>query len=214
MSARKCCVGLALVLALAGLPAGATVPPPGDAAEISRAEAYLNAVTTLKARFMQVAPSGDVAEGTAYISRPGRMRLDYDPPSPILVVADGKVLYYFDKKLQQTSYFDLDSTPAGVLIKPEVKLDGEDLKVTKVAHQPGVVDITVARRSDPGQGRITLVFTESPFQLRQWQVVDPQGQTTTVSLFDAQTGLAFNKDLFVFSDPRATGLPDLSPSRP
>jgi outer membrane lipoprotein-sorting protein len=198
-------LGLSLLLAV---PAGAAVTS-SDQSELAKAEAYLNSVSTLKARFLQIGPDGSTAEGTLYLSRPGRLRLDYDPPSPILVVADGSFLIYYDRKLGQVSYLGLDSSPAGILVKPQVKLDGDDLKVTGVAHQPGVLDVTVIRRHDPGDGRVTLVFSQAPFQLRQWQVVDPQGLTTTVSLFDAQTGLPLDKDLFHFVDPRNGVGPDL-----
>ncbi len=181
-----------------------------DRADVDKAENYLNGITTLKARFLQVGPDGGTAEGTVLMSRPGRLRLDYDPPSPIQVYADGNFLIYFDKQLKQVSYVGLDSSPAGILVRAKVKLDAEDLKVTKVSHQPGILNVTVIKASDPGQGRITLVFTQSPFQLRQWQVTDPQGQVTTVSLFDAETGLALDKDLFYFKDPSLGHGPDLS----
>lgn len=203
-------VVLAIGLSAAALPAVAAVPASSDQEEIQKAETYLNGVTTLRARFMQVAPDGNTAEGTVFLSRPGRMRLEYDPPSPVLVVADGNFLIYYDKKLKQVSYVGLDSTPAGILVSPSIKLEGGDLTVTKVAHQPGVTNLTVIKAKDPAQGKITLVFTDSPFQLRQWQVTDQQGQITTVSLFDAQTGVSLDRDLFYFKDPRSDDGPDLS----
>lgn len=199
-----------LSVMLAGFPASSAVSASTDQAEIDRAEEYLNGVTTLKAHFMQVSPDGSTTDGTVYLSRPGHLRLDYEPPSPIQVIADGHFLIYFDKELKQVSYLDLDASPAGVLVRAKVKLSGEDLKVTKVAHQPGVLNITVIKAEDPGQGSITLVFTQSPFQLRQWQVTDPQGQITTVSLFDAETGVAIDKNLFFFKDPNLGHGPDLS----
>ena len=199
---------IGLVLALGGA-AGAAAPVGNDQAEIAKAEAYLNGIGTLRARFMQVGPDGGTVEGTVYLSRPGHRRLEYDPPSPVLVIADGRFLIYYDKQLKQVSYVGLDSTPAGILVKPQIRLDGDDLKVARVGRQPGVLNITVVNKNDPGQGRITLVFTEQPLQLRQWQVTDPQGQMTTVSLFDAHDGLALNKDLFVFDDPNFSGQPYL-----
>ncbi|MBY0431339.1 MAG: outer membrane lipoprotein carrier protein LolA, partial [Rhodospirillales bacterium] len=81
-----------------------------DLADVQRVEDYLNGITTLQARFLQASPNGATAEGTAYISRPGKMRLAYDPPSPILVVADGRMLVYYDSELKETSYAPLDST--------------------------------------------------------------------------------------------------------
>ncbi|CAA7622853.1 Outer-membrane lipoprotein carrier protein [Magnetospirillum sp. LM-5] len=175
-----------------------------DKADVERAEEYLNSFTTLRARFLQTAPNGSQAEGTAYFSRPGRMRLQYDPPSPMLVVADGTFLIVHDKELDAPSYIPLDSTPAGILVRKNVHLDGKDVAVTKVGRAPGILTVSMVQADDPGQGELTLVFTERPFALKQWRVLDPQGNVTQVSLFDTQTGLSFDPKLFEFKDPSNT----------
>jgi outer membrane lipoprotein-sorting protein len=173
-----------------------------DRADVQRVEDYLNAVTTLKARFLQIAPNGAQAEGDAFLSRPGKMRLQYDPPSPLLVVADGRFLIVHDKQLGDPSWIPLDSTPAGILVRKDVRLEGADVTVTRVGHQPGVVTVSMVETSDPGAGELTLVFSERPFELRQWRVVDTQGQTTTVSLYETQTGMRLDPRLFEFRDPK------------
>ena len=77
------------VLALPALLLASPRPPPprrlsaADRADIARAETWLNNLRTLKARFLQIAQGGAAAEGTAWISRPGRMRFEYDPPEPL-----------------------------------------------------------------------------------------------------------------------------------
>ena len=190
----------ALLLTAAARPAFALTAV--DQAAVDQAEQYFDQVHTLKAHFVQEAANGAETQGTLYLDRPGKLRLEYAPPSPILVVAQGGTLVYYDKQLQQVTYVDLDSTMAGVLVRSEVKLDQGDLEVTKVGHQPGNVMVTVTKRQDPHGGRITLVFTEKPFQLRQWQVVDQQGQITNVTLYDAQSGLPLDDALFTFKDPR------------
>lgn len=200
----KIFIGLILLL-LAGPALAAS-----EAQEIAKAETWLNQVKTLTARFLQASPDGGSVEGTVSLWRPGRLRLDYDPPSPILLIADGSWLIYYDRQLDQTSYVGLDSSPAGILVRADVRLDSGDLKLLKLGHQPGLLEITVAKRDDPGAGRITLVFTEAPFQLRQWRVVDPEGKTTTVSLFDARTGVELDPKLFEFHNPNATDQPYLS----
>lgn len=172
-----------------------------DKADVARAEAYLNSVTTLKARFLQIAGSGNQAEGTAYLSRPGRMRLQYDPPSPMLVVADGTFLIVHDKELGEPSYIPLGSTPAGVLVRENVQLIGKDVTVTRVVRLPGVLNVSLVETDEPDAGELTLVFSESPFALRQWRVVDAQGTTTTVSLYESQAGLKLDPKLFEFKDP-------------
>lgn len=178
---------------------------PTDLEHVGRAEAYLNGITTLKARFLQVAPSGATAEGTAYLSRPGRMRLDYDPPSPIQIIADGRFLIYYDKQLEQTSYLGINDTPAGILVRPSVRLTGGDVRVVGVDRSRGLVHVSLIQSKDPGAGTITLTFTENPFELRQWRVRDAQGQITTVQLYNTQTGMRLDPGLFRFVDPNFRG---------
>lgn len=198
---------LAASLMAAWLPAEAAGPKKAqlsvqDRADINRAEAYLNAVTTLKARFLQISPNGGQVEGTAFFWRPGRMRLQYDAPSPMLVVADGRFLIVHDKELGEPSYIPLGSTPAGILVRENVQLDGKDVAVTRVSRGAGVLNVSMVEAEDPGQGELTLVFSEQPFALRQWRVLDSQGQTTTVSLYEAQNGISLNSKLFEFVDPK------------
>ena len=169
-----------------------------DKTDIAAAETYLNGFSSLKARFLQISDDGGQAEGNAYLSRPGKLRLQYDPPAQLLLVADGTFLIVEDHRYDNPSYIPLNSTPAGVLVRDKIQLIGGDLSVKKVQHQPGVVSISLTDAKDPGQGELTLVFAEKPFQLRQWRIVDAQRQTTTVSLFDVQTGVALDKKLFTY----------------
>lgn len=208
---------LAAVLTLAAaLPAhaGPKAKPlalsPQQKAAIERAEAYLNDIHTLKARFLQSAPDGSVAEGTFYLSRPGKLRLEYDPPTPLLIIGNYHLLVYHDTQLKQTSQVPISSTPAGILVQPKIDLNGEDLTVTGFSERDGLDRITLAQTDDPLAGSITLIFTREPYQLRQWVVKDPQGQLTTVTLSDARSGVAIDQKLFVFNDPNfgAPGQPN------
>ncbi|TAN52992.1 MAG: outer membrane lipoprotein carrier protein LolA [Rhodospirillales bacterium] len=172
-----------------------------DKAEIVRAEAYLNEIRTLKARFLQAAPDGQFSEGTLFLSRPGKLRLEYDPPVPILIIGAYDLLTYHDKELKQTSHLPIESTPAGILVRSRIGLMGGDLTVTGFRNSEGLDRISLARTDDPQAGEITLVFTQEPYQLRQWTVRDPQGLITTVTLSDARTGLKLEPKLFEFDDP-------------
>ena len=203
MTRRTALVALMATLALpaVGAPARRTPLTAQDHADVKAAEDYLNGITTLKSRFLQISDNGAQAEGTAYLNRPGKLRLQYDPPSPLLVVADGTFLIVEDKSFDNPSYIPLGSTPAGVLVREGVALDQGDLAVTKVSHQPGVIGITVIEADDAASGSITLIFSERPFQLRQWRVVDAQGQTTSVSLYDVTTGISLDSKLFEYQNP-------------
>jgi outer membrane lipoprotein-sorting protein len=197
---------------LAGLaaPAGAQTrapPPPAaatlserDRADIAAAEAWFNRLTSLKARFLQIAQNGAAAEGTAWIVRPNRMRFEYDQ-EPLLLVASHGQFFYFDKALRQPSTVSTSSTPLGLLLRDRVAFSG-DVSVSRVERSGGMVRITIYRTSNPGEGRLTLVFSESPFELKQWAVVDAQGQETRVSLYGQEYGARYPGMLFEFNDPR------------
>ncbi|MBI4183612.1 MAG: outer membrane lipoprotein carrier protein LolA [Proteobacteria bacterium] len=195
---------LALVALAAPPAAGAAAPPAalGEAerAAVARIEAYLGGLGTLKGRFLQVASSGGLAEGTFYLSRPGRFRFEYDPPVPVLIVADGSFVIFRDSQLKQTTHIPIGATPLGVLLKERVRLSGE-VSVTRVWRSGGLLRVELAQTEAPERGSLTLTFSDGPLRLRQWTTVDGQGVTVTVSLSGVETGLALEQSLFVFTDP-------------
>ena len=171
-----------------------------DRADVTAIEDYLNSFSTLKAHFLQIGDDGAQAEGTAYISRPGRLRLQYDPPAQLVLLADGTFLIVDDKRYPNPSYVLLNSTPAGVLVRDKIKLLNSDISVTKVQHQPGILAVTLIDSNNEDQGQLTLIFMDKPLQLRQWRIIDAEGKQTTVSLFDVQTGVILDKKLFTHQD--------------
>lgn len=168
---------------------------------LDRAETYLNSIRSLRARFVQIAPEGGVAEGTFYLRRPGRLRVEYDPPVPILIVGDGTFLHYHDQELGQISDWPIFATPLGALSDDVVRFNDE-LIVIGFTRRSGVLIITVTQEEDPGQGSLTLFFTEQPLALKQWKVTDAQGLVTTVGLHDIELNVELSAKLFVFDDPR------------
>ena len=195
---------LALPLLVAPLLAAAQAPKPLTPSEqqaVTRVAAYLNAIHTLKARFLQIDPNGNTANGTAWLQRPGEMRFQYDPPSPLLLQAARGWLIYVDKSLPQTSAFRVSDTPLGILLAPRITLTG-DVTVTHVFQQPGEIDVTLVRTGNPTQGSLTLIFATDPLTLRQWSLVDAQGNETRVSLFNVELGGHFDPSLFAFKDPQ------------
>jgi len=171
-----------------------------DREDIARVEAYLNKITSLKARFLQVNSEGNIAEGDVLINRPGRARFEYEPPAQILVVADGTWLVFHDKELDETTRIPLSSTPISVLLEENVKLSG-NVTVISVEKDAGILRVNIIDTEEPDEGGITLVFTLYPFDLRKWLITDPQGSTTSVSLSDVERGMKFKPELFNLFDP-------------
>ncbi len=171
-----------------------------DRADLTRIENYLNSISTLKSRFLQVSSNGSYAEGSLTLSRPGKMRLDYDPPAQMLIVADGVWLIYKDLELGQISYLPLDSTPAGIIVRDRMSFFDGDVRVTGIERGPAAIGVTVIGK-DPDEGSMTLVFSDKPMALKKWIVVDPQGIRTSVSLLSSRYGVAVDNSLFVVEQP-------------
>lgn len=191
---------LALILAL---PASAQQLSAEDLVDVARVEAYFNAITTLKARFTQVGPRGEIAEGWFYLSRPNRLRFEYDPPVPIMVVADGLRLIYYDKELEQENAWPVANTPLGPILGRTVSLQK---MVRRVEREAGTLRLTLVDAARADEGSLTLVFTDHPLELRQWTVVDAAGLSTVISLANVELNTRVDPDLFF--------LPERRPERP
>jgi outer membrane lipoprotein-sorting protein len=188
-------------LAVLGVPAHAAFERT-EAEWLTHIQNYLNLITTVEASFLQASSNGEFARGHLYIERPGRLRVEYDPPSPQLIVANNGLLVYFDRKLEQATYVPLDSTPAAILLAPSIRLVDGPLKIVNFRANDGTVQLTVVEKDNPGEGSLTLVFSEPPLTLKQWMVTDAQGISTTVSLQDARFDMPIKPELFQFNDPR------------
>mgnify|MGYP000291883333 CR=1 FL=1 len=166
-----------------------------DRKDLSRIQDYMNRITTLQSTFLQASSNGGYAEGTLYLSRPGKMRIEYDPPAQFLIVADGTWLIYHDKELEQITHIPLGTTPADILVQENLSLLAGELIVTKIERGPGIIGVTLVREEDDG-GQLTLIFSDKPLQLKKWIVLDPQGIKTSVSLLSTQRDVSFDPKLF------------------
>jgi outer membrane lipoprotein-sorting protein len=192
---------LALAWMVGVQPGSAALPSATDAGELARVEHYLNGLTTLKADFVQINPDGGTVTGELYYQRPDKMRLDYNPPSDILIVSDGWHITYYDRRLEQASHVFPSSTPLGFLLSDQIRLSG-DVTVTEVERSAGELHITLVKTDEPNEGSIRLSFAEDPLALLRWTLVDAQGLATHVILERPQLGLALDRELFRFRNPQ------------
>ena len=109
------------------------------------------------ADFTQVSPDGSLAEGKFYFERPGKMRWEYAPPTPILMVSSGSQLIYFDKELAQTTYIPMDSTPAGFLMSDPIRFD-ESVVVEEASDVDGVLRVTLHQAKKPVMATILQIY--------------------------------------------------------
>lgn len=179
----------------------AAAPSPEDLKDLQRIEEYFNAITTLQARFLQLSPNGRTAEGNLFIARPGRLRFEYDPPVPYLLVADGAQVVFYDKELDTPTFVPLGSTPLEFLLSDKVKLSG-NVTVTNVERRPGIIRITLVQTKSPKDGQVIITFTERPIEVKKWAIVDSKGTTVEVAIFDPRLGVNLDPKLFKFENTK------------
>jgi len=180
---------------------------------IEKIETYFNSIRTIKSKFYQISDNGGTAQGDFYVMKPNKMRLEYQPPHPIEVIADGYYLIFHDKKLEQVTYLDLDENPASMILKENFSFKTEDVTITDMTTEPGIITVSVIKKSLPSAGKITLIFKDNPLSLRQWRVTDAQQISTLVTLNNMETNISLDNTLFKFKDPRKKRRPGDIPSR-
>jgi outer membrane lipoprotein-sorting protein len=181
-------------LAFAAAPTAAPLTPQ-DQADLKRVETYLDGIKTMQAVFQQTNPDGSSADGEVYLSRPGKMRFEYQPPVQMFIVSDGNYVAVDDLELKNVQFYPVDSTPVWFLLREAIKLSG-DVTVTRFERGPKSLRVTCVQTKDPGNGAITLVFQDDPLVLKQWIVLDPQQRQTTVALIDPQQGVQLKPEMF------------------
>ena len=156
----------------------------GQHALVDRVSLYLSTIQTLVGNFVQVGPDGRKTEGKFYIAKPGRVRFEYDPPSPIEVVADGSSVVVHDRRLDTKDLYPLSQTPLRFLLADRIDL-WNDTKVVSVGADDKYVTVTIEERTlIIGTSKLMMMFNAKDFQLLQWTVTDPQGYETTVGVYN------------------------------
>ena len=196
---RRAILGLGL-LALAAVPALAAKPikvTPEQAKSINAISAFINGFKTMQGEFTQISPKGNMSRGVFYISKPGKMRFEYAPPNPFLIVADGKWLTIKNRAKEKGDQFPLSQTPLRLVLGEKVDLV-RDTHILDFAEQDGLTSVTLEdKESSLGSGQLVLVFDQARKALQQWVVIDGKGRRTTVSLENIEAGIKTDPKLFV-----------------
>ena len=170
-----------------------------DSADLGKISAYLNSIQSMQASFVQVGPNGELDQGTVYARKPGRLRFEYAPPSPYLIVSDGQTIAVSNSKLKTVDRYPLIDNPLNMILRDGVDLT-KDPRISKIDRQSGTLRITAVEKSGPMKGSVTLIFSYPATELRQWIITDAQGLQTMIALKNTKTGVSLAPELFIIKD--------------
>ena len=182
--------------ALLGKPGATTALDPKQRAIIDRVSNYLSSVQTLVGKFVQVGPDGSRSEGQFYIQKPGKVRFEYNPPSPIEVIADGQSVVVRNRSLATQDLYPLSQTPLRFLLAEHLNLLKDTNLVAVYADDVFITVVVEEKNGIVGTSRMMLMFSATDMQLKQWTVTDPQGYDTTVAVYNLDASKRPDPSLF------------------
>ena len=183
-------------------PAPKTFVPMDPLVAIQKANDYFNAATTMIGDFVQIGPDGKRSEGKIYVQRPGKLRFEYAQPATLEIVADGLSVAVHDRKTATKDVYFISQTPLKFLLKDHIDLN-RDVKVVNVTSEPASVTIQVEDTATfGGTTEIKLIFDPAKFTLKQWEVTDPQGYETVISLFNVDLTKKPDPNIFQLTQER------------
>lgn len=190
---RRAILAGAAALALSiGLPAPSAVAQ--DTAVAQKIADHFSSVKTMTGEFVQFGPRGEQTGGKFFLERPGKIRFNYEKPSPMRVISDGRSVVIGNSKLRTWDIYPLSKTPLALLL--DSKIDLKSKMVRDVKEEPDLITIKLGDKSVFADSTITMMFDPSSYELRQWTITDNQGKDTSVMIFNTQTGVTFDKSVF------------------
>ncbi|MBM3928022.1 MAG: outer membrane lipoprotein carrier protein LolA [Sphingomonadales bacterium] len=193
---------LFLTAAVVAIAAPASAQTTSDIAQVQR---HLQAVSTMTANFTQTDRAGKVLTGTLTLKKPGRVRFQYEQGVPILIVGDGKDLWFLDYSVGQKSRWPVGNSPLGVLLDPTK--DISRFATVQPTANPNVISVEARDPKRPEFGRITMVFARQAsapggLMLQGWVALDSQGNRTSIRLSNQQFGVPVSDQAFKWRDPK------------
>ena len=147
---------------------------------IHTAESWLNNINSMTADFIQVSSDGGYAEGKLFIKKNHGFRFEYAPPSPLLIVGRGNWVIVQDLEEQTSNNYPLYQTPFSRFLSDNVSLQPKGYETDAIVKN-GILEIRIVPNED-NNGLLQLDFSQNPFQLRRWKIIDQIGTEIIVTL--------------------------------
>lgn len=194
LSRRSFSVGLIGLAASTVLAAPALAQGAAGSAAAQNIADHFSSVKTMMGEFVQFGPRGEQTGGKFFIERPGKLRFNFEEPSPIRVIADGANVVIGNMKLKTWDLYPLSKTPLSLLLAERIDLSNETVR--SVREEPDLTTIVLGNRTIFGDSTITMMFDTKTFELRQWTITDAQNKDTSVMIYNVQNGVGLDERVF------------------
>ncbi len=168
--------------------------------ELSQIETYLNNIHNLSAKFIQESSGGKIIEGNFFLSRPGKMRIEYLAQPKILIVVNGAVLAYQDIELEETSHISTNKTPASFLTRQNISFSAKDVEITNVKKSTDQIKVSLMKKNRKEAGEFSLIFASNPLRFIKMEVKNDLDQIVMVTLKDLNFLNPLSKNLFIIKN--------------
>ncbi len=175
------------VAALFGKTGESATITPEQRALVDKINAYMSGMQNLNGSFIQVGPDGKKSQGTFYIQKPGKVRFEYDPPSPMELIADGDSVVVRDRNLATQDVYPLSQTPLRFLLADRVNLLRDTNLLAVYADDVFITAVIEEKNGIVGNSKLMIMFSAKDMSLKQWTITDPQGYDTTVAVYNLDT---------------------------
>ncbi|MBU6339777.1 MAG: outer membrane lipoprotein carrier protein LolA [Rickettsiales bacterium] len=168
--------------------------------ELSQVETYLNNISNLSAKFVQETSNKTTLEGKFFLSRPGKMRVEYVSDPKVVIVVNGSILAYHDVELDEVSHISTNTTPASFLTRENISFSAKDVEITNVKKSTDQIKISLVKKNRKEAGEFSLIFANNPLRFLKMEVKNDLDQIITVTLKDLNFSSELSKNLFIIKN--------------
>lgn len=164
---------------------------------LKKIEDYLNNIKYLSSNFIQESADKSIIEGKFYLSRPGKMRVEYITKPKILIIVNGSVLSYIDVELEETSHLSTNTTPASFLTRENISFNAKDVEITRMIDNDKLITVSILKKNRKEAGEFTLTFQKNPFKFIKMEVKNELGEKTSIVLTNTNFSKKLSDNLFI-----------------
>ena len=169
----------------------------GHKSDLKQIESHLNNIKYLSAKFIQESSDGNLVEGKFFLSRPGKMRIEYLADPKIIIIVNGSILSYHDVELDEVSRLRTNTTPASFLTRPHISFSSKDVEVTNIKKTPSRLKVSVMKKNRKEAGEFSLIFSRNPLEFIKMEVKNDLDQIVGVTLAEKNFTSPISKKLFI-----------------